>query len=51
MSTTEKCRRCYRSLVECSTCKGRGSIWGMSGGCTECSGTGYRCPDHGEHWN
>jgi len=50
VTTSEKCRKCYRSLVECATCRGKGKVWGTFGDCTECSGTGYRCPEHDRHW-
>lgn len=44
----EKCRKCHRVTVKCSTCRGTGRA--PFGNCTTCKGTGYVCPEHGKHW-
>ena len=45
------CRKCFKTVVKCPLCKGRGRIWGFFGACTQCDGTGYQCPDHGKYWH
>jgi hypothetical protein len=47
-----ECQRCHRNTIECSVCKGDGTIWAPwgSGACTECDGTGRVCPVDGRFW-
>jgi DnaJ-class molecular chaperone len=48
------CRKCFKQLSMCSTCKGKGKFegWLTGGPCSKCRGTGYLCPDtkHGPYW-
>jgi hypothetical protein len=47
-----KCRKCNTPTVDCSTCRGTGSVGGFGGrsNCTRCDGTGKQCNVHGKHW-
>jgi hypothetical protein len=44
------CERCYSSTVICEVCKGDGNVALTFGDCTECAGTGWRCPTDGKWW-
>lgn len=43
-----ECHRCYKTAIRCEVCKGEGKVPYMFGDCTECDGTGWVCPDHGQ---
>jgi hypothetical protein len=47
-----KCRKCNERVVECATCRGKGSVGSIGGrsNCTRCSGTGHQSLRYGKHW-
>jgi DnaJ-class molecular chaperone len=48
MSRDLRCQRCWKDTVECEVCKGDGRYDGHD--CTECDGTGRKCPVDGRFW-
>jgi DnaJ-class molecular chaperone len=54
LAVAATCRKCFKQLSMCSTCKGKGEFSGLfvGGKCSVCKGTGYICPDtrHGPYW-
>lgn len=43
-----RCQRCWKDTETCEVCDGSGRYG--TGSCTECAGTGRKCPECGRFW-